>query len=496
MPGEDSERSFEKALAHHLRANPASANPTSEVNARHAACPNGEVLAAYHERMLAPEQMTSWKEHIVLCSRCQDILAHVEATDELPVGVGEEEEAEKVLPMTAKSEPEVAGAVRASGPVRTASAPSGTTVAEITASRETKQSWRTVRWRWIAPAGAVAAGLLIWIAIRQSHAPEFELAKNQASRVAAPAPAPAFRPAPSLERQNETDPRRSGDSNSLTALNESRRAASEGKTPLRDNFAAALKQKAVGVPEAKTKTGLDQLADKSAPISAGKSSDVNAFSKEREERKDGGKSGNRASSTALVAPSPSAPAPAVGGVVGKITGGRQPEKPARDEALEATKKEAPAAAAQSVEVEAETQAINGAVRTKALPQAMRLTRGQTPAVIPAPGKKAIWRAGPAGIVEHSTNAGIIWTPQRTGVTADLVAGSAPSEDVCWIVGRAGAILRTEDGGAHWIKLQAPVDDDFAKVFAVDAQQATVFTASTHRAYRTTDGGLTWTQLTD
>ena len=31
-------------------------------------CPEPEVLAAYHERSLLPEEMNSWKEHIAGCA--------------------------------------------------------------------------------------------------------------------------------------------------------------------------------------------------------------------------------------------------------------------------------------------------------------------------------------------------------------------------------------------------------------------------------------------
>src|SRR5262249_61415235 len=99
MPGEDRERIFEKALARHLRA-----NPPSGAHARDAACPDADGLAAYHERMLTAEEMISWKGHIALCPRCQEILAQLEATDELPVSASDVEQGEKVLPMVAMSE--------------------------------------------------------------------------------------------------------------------------------------------------------------------------------------------------------------------------------------------------------------------------------------------------------------------------------------------------------------------------------------------------------
>src|SRR5215467_1996216 len=55
-------------------------------------CPDSDTLAAYHERSLLPEEMNSWKEHIVGCARCQAILAELEATDSIPLQASEKEE--------------------------------------------------------------------------------------------------------------------------------------------------------------------------------------------------------------------------------------------------------------------------------------------------------------------------------------------------------------------------------------------------------------------
>ena len=75
MPFDDRDRSFEKALALRLRANMPAPG-----------CPDAETLAAYHERSLAPDELTSWKSHIASCANCQQILAHLEALDEIPLG--------------------------------------------------------------------------------------------------------------------------------------------------------------------------------------------------------------------------------------------------------------------------------------------------------------------------------------------------------------------------------------------------------------------------
>jgi photosystem II stability/assembly factor-like uncharacterized protein len=82
--------------------------------------------------------------------------------------------------------------------------------------------------------------------------------------------------------------------------------------------------------------------------------------------------------------------------------------------------------------------------------------------------------------------------QPTGVVADLLAGSAASDKVCWLVGRSGTILRTTDGGAHWQRLRPPTEGDLRSVSAADAQHATV--SSTNGTYQTTDGGATWNKV--
>jgi photosystem II stability/assembly factor-like uncharacterized protein len=114
--------------------------------------------------------------------------------------------------------------------------------------------------------------------------------------------------------------------------------------------------------------------------------------------------------------------------------------------------------------------------------------------ITTPNQNVLWRVAAAGIVQRSTDAGTTWTLQKSGVVADLLAGSAPSDKICWLVGRTGTVLRTTDGGAHWHKVRPPVADDLSTVFAVDADQATVSASSNNKSYKTSDGGRTWTPL--
>ena len=111
-------------------------------------------------------------------------------------------------------------------------------------------------------------------------------------------------------------------------------------------------------------------------------------------------------------------------------------------------------------------------------------------VILSPDIGSRWRiAGPT--VERSLDAGRTWHSQATGAAADLLAGSSPSANVCWIVGRAGTVLLTTDGES-WRRLESPdIGADLLTVTARDASTATI-TASNGRTYQTTDAGRTWT----
>jgi hypothetical protein len=76
MPREDREQNFDKALARRLRSSDAATGND---------CLDAETLAAYHERLLDPEEMAQRKQHIASCERCQEILAQLEATDVIRV---------------------------------------------------------------------------------------------------------------------------------------------------------------------------------------------------------------------------------------------------------------------------------------------------------------------------------------------------------------------------------------------------------------------------
>jgi photosystem II stability/assembly factor-like uncharacterized protein len=113
-------------------------------------------------------------------------------------------------------------------------------------------------------------------------------------------------------------------------------------------------------------------------------------------------------------------------------------------------------------------------------------------IITTPLDQYAWRVGSGGKIEYSFDSSRTWQTQKSGVTADLTGGSAPSAKVCWVVGKGGTVLLTTDQGRHWKKVAAPVKEDLAGVFAQDGKRASVWTTSQKQSFETNDGGATWT----
>jgi len=105
-------------------------------------------------------------------------------------------------------------------------------------------------------------------------------------------------------------------------------------------------------------------------------------------------------------------------------------------------------------------------------------------------KSVTWIVGRNGTIRRiDANGGA--HPQQSGVSADLVAGAAPSSSVCWVVGRGGTILRTTDG-EHWAPVASPTTENLVAVSSSGASDARVTTSSS-KSFATSDGGASWRQ---
>ncbi len=451
-------------------------------------CPESDTLAAYHERSLLPEEMNSWKEHIVGCARCQAILAELEATDSILLQVSEKEEV-----LTATASADVAAEptpLREKVPI---------TLPET--SRTTPIS-RRARWQWLAPAGALAAGLLVWVAWHE----------NRPLQVKAPAEAktarlePASEPPPSGIR----DDRQSVSADELARISKDQSVALGGvpgkpapQTKSLKQFEKPDSRESVKRPEpqADKETGargdvaLDSLSaakhaeekpaqDAKAGVAGAMSETVevqtptvNAQPQNQQAQQNLQAQQNQLNEQKVSGPNPS----------------RNLEKTKKNKA------ESPTTAYRAAATPAATPPAAAVAPKPAPPPAMAFNDGAAlrmaavinSFVITAPGGKALWRAGHAGMIDFSSDGGASWARQTSNVFADLTAGFAPSDKVCWIVGRAGTILLTADAGAHWATIHSPLAEDLGGVRATDALHATLWNLGNTKVFETSDGGATW-----
>ena len=470
MAPDERERNFDQALGRHLRSTAPVVNAASSPagsGSQRGSCPDTETLAAYHERSLLSEEMNSWKEHIVGCSHCQTILAHLEATDQIALQASAQKE---IL------------AAKESKPVLTARS-----LATPPAAAAPKKSRRVLllrgaRWQWLAPAGAIAAGLLVWIAFHENQplplprAQEVQVAKQMPSP---PMPAtstgtPQASPSP---RAIPTKPQSAADGFAgANARSASDATKSDGKQEYlaQASPSRSLSDKEGGLRKDAGRSSSDDLR----PAEKQLDRDAKTASRERQETaavqlQAQTQSANAQSQNQYNSNAPKVPGPAPLGQ------------------MEAKKTKA-ATASPAAPPSAQPSAAGGAVSTYNSSAALEVTSATSnPHLISPPGSRLLWRVGRAGAIEFSPDNGTSWSRQKSGVHVDLQTGSAPSENVCWIVGRRGSVLLTADGGAHWKLISFPLLDDLGGVRATDALHAIIWNLLNTKSFETTDGGHTW-----
>lgn len=489
------DRNFEKALARHLRA---------EAPAQTSNCADMETLAAYHERLLTSKELASWKEHIAGCARCQEILAQLEATDEIPVGSTSQEEADKrvlVMPSSAQSSQGVPIPAAAESAARPRRSP-------------------VTNWRYLVPAGAIAAGLLLFVVSREGSLernilqPAASLPKAQPSvssaestpaasaqkdmareRAKAPAAEPKVTltsPAAPVPAQTDELRAHAGSSAGVPSnrvdqvqherdkalfdlrkeetsqeAQNSRKAASPSNRGLHQQSNNAVQQE----------PSLDQLQNQGRRA-ADLKQDAPAF--DDADKDVAPAPATKARALAKSAPAASAPQPPPASANGTVVGGAAGKK-AQDQAPENSERAAIAAETQTVVVTSEANAV--------LATAMATTG---PRVLPVPGTSIIWKIDEKGHVQRTSDLGATWKVQDTGVNATLLSGAAPSEKVCWLVGTFGTVLLTTDSGVRWNKLTMPINSTIDRIEATDARHAVVTLQSTTVQFETFDAGRTWT----
>ncbi|KAI9150473.1 Ycf48-like protein [Paramyrothecium foliicola] len=94
-----------------------------------------------------------------------------------------------------------------------------------------------------------------------------------------------------------------------------------------------------------------------------------------------------------------------------------------------------------------------------------------------------------------------WTLTPTGTTAQFRGLAPVSDQIAWVSGSRGTVLRTTDGGASWASVGPALSADdqdleFRDIQAWSAETAVILSigeATDSRIYVTNDGGSSWTQ---
>ena len=203
MGHDERERKFEQALERHLRRDAAGARNEADAHAAvpeevagAAECLDAATLAAFHEGMLTSSELVAVKKHVNVCSRCQVVLMQLKATDEIPLQAETGNDLKMRESMLSTGALYVDYAARQTPSLTIAGQPKPALKApphDISRGRGFKAL------RWAAPAGAIAAGLLIWIMVRDnkvqtlSHFENVQVAQEQPrnERMAESQPLPA-----------------------------------------------------------------------------------------------------------------------------------------------------------------------------------------------------------------------------------------------------------------------------------------------------------------
>ncbi|MBN2465777.1 hypothetical protein JXD38_09195 [candidate division WOR-3 bacterium] len=107
---------------------------------------------------------------------------------------------------------------------------------------------------------------------------------------------------------------------------------------------------------------------------------------------------------------------------------------------------------------------------------------------------------PAGAVFKTDDGGATWTPQTSNAASQLNSVYFIDDNTGYAVGDAGAAIRTTDGGASWNPMTVGSGDDQYNYVGFPGGGQTGFIgvnprSQSAKAYKTTDGGANWASIT-
>ncbi len=99
--------------------------------------------------------------------------------------------------------------------------------------------------------------------------------------------------------------------------------------------------------------------------------------------------------------------------------------------------------------------------------------------------------GEAGHIARSTDGGATWVDVPSPFTDDLSWVALADSAVGWAAGAGGAVFHTGDGGLTWTRQQINTTHDVTWLAVFNPNDALL---SADRLYRTSDGGSHWLPL--
>ena len=442
-----------------LRKTPAPAAPGD-------LCLDADTLAAWAEGALAGAERASAEAHASTCTRCQAMLAVMVRT--MPV--------------------------------------------QETSTGSPIRKWLMM----LSPAMAAAAAIALWFAVDQRQppvpSPVDSLSKSQArAEPVVPGPSSTVasesdRKAPIVSPDRETQTADRGAEAEPADARRSREVRGPSAAPVPATTAPANERKDLATPKRSERAaGLDRLPS-AAPVASVPPPPPPGMPAEGVQAA----AGNRTPA----APPPPGPAPQQQANQAQNQTQNQAVIQAQSPAVQTQqtpsqgqtpRQQAPAAVAERVVIAdkpvgraaAESSATGGGAAgrggtTGALADAAKLAYRQRAGgfELEVAASSVRWRVADGRTVQRSLDAGANFSTQYTAENGVLLtAGAAPSANVCWLVGRAGAVVLSTDGRV-WRRLTFPEQVDLTAVTATDARIATVTTADGRR-FGTADGGGTW-----
>ncbi|HET6558580.1 MAG TPA: YCF48-related protein [Prolixibacteraceae bacterium] len=107
-----------------------------------------------------------------------------------------------------------------------------------------------------------------------------------------------------------------------------------------------------------------------------------------------------------------------------------------------------------------------------------------------------YAVGNHGTILKSTNGGRDWNIQHSNTVSNLSSISAIDKDTLYVSGRDLSVLKSTDGGATWhpVRKGSYGERNVSKVFFVNSTVGYLLGDGLYELFKTTDGGITWTNL--